>query len=139
MNVLFIEDNMAEQVIMREAFKAAKTQCTLSLVKNGAEAMDFLKRQNEFQSATTPDLIILDLSLPRKNGKEVLAEIKEDPKFAHIPVLVFSNSESTKDICACYSLHANAYINKPSDFQGFVDLAHVIDIFWFKLVRYCPH
>src|SRR5665213_69915 len=111
MNVLFIEDNEAEQVIMNEAFKAAKSQCALSLVKNGVEAIDFLKRQGPFQAAVEPNLIILDLSLPRKNGKEVLAEIKDDPKLAHIPVLVFSNSESKRDMCECYSLHVNAYIN----------------------------
>lgn len=139
MNVLFIEDNEAEQLIMKEAFKASETQCTLSIVKNGVEALDFLKRQGPFQTAVKPNLIILDLSLPRKNGKEVLAEIKANPKLAHIPILIFSNSESQRDICECYSLHINAYINKPSDFQGFIDLVHVIDIFWFKLVRYCSH
>jgi len=139
MNVLFIEDNEAEQLIMKEAFKAANIQCSLSIVKNGVEALDFLRRQGQFQAAVKPHLIILDLSLPRKNGKEVLMDIKGDPKLTHIPILVFSNSESQRDICECYSLHINAYINKPSDFQGFIDFAHVIDIFWFKLVRYCSH
>lgn len=139
MNVLFIEDNEAEQIIMQEAFKTAKTQCGLSIVKNGVEAIDFLNRRGPFQAVRPPNLIILDLSLPRKNGKEVLAEIKSDPKLGHIPILIFSNSESQKDICECYAMHINAYINKPSDFQGFIDLAHVIDIFWFKLVRYCAH
>jgi CheY-like chemotaxis protein len=139
MSVLFIEDNEAEQLIMKEAFKAAGNRCMLSIVKNGVEALDFLKREGPFQAAVKPNLIILDLSLPRKNGKEVLAEIKSNPKLAHIPILIFSNSESQRDICECYSLHINAYISKPSDFQGFIDLAHVVDVFWLKLVQYCAH
>lgn len=139
MNVLFVEDNEAEQLIMKEAFKAAGTQCGLSIVKNGVEALAFLRRESPFEGVLIPNLIILDLSLPKKNGREVLTEIKNDPKMAHIPILVFSNSESQRDICQCYSLHVNAYMNKPADFQGFIDLAHVIDVFWLKLVRYCIH
>jgi chemotaxis family two-component system response regulator Rcp1 len=139
MTVLFVEDNEAEQLIMKEAFKAAANQCNLAVVKNGVEALSYLKRQDPYQEATTPNLIILDLSLPKKNGREVLTEIKKDPKLEHIPILIFSNSESQRDICQCYSLHVNAYMNKPSDFQGFIDLAHVIDVFWLKLVRYCAH
>jgi CheY-like chemotaxis protein len=138
-NVLFVEDNDAEQLIMQEAFKAAEAKCTLSIVKNGVEALALLKRQPPYESVPTPNLIILDLSLPRKNGREVLTEIKNDPKLLHIPILIFSNSESQRDICQCYALHVNAYMNKPSDFQGFIDLAHVIDVFWLKLVRYCSH
>jgi two-component system, chemotaxis family, response regulator Rcp1 len=139
MNVLFVEDNEAEQLIMKEAFKAAGSKCGLSIVKNGVEAMALLKKEAPYESVITPNLIILDLSLPKKNGREVLAEIKSNPKLMHIPILIFSNSESQRDICECYSLHVNAYMNKPADFEGFIDLAHVIDVFWLKLVRYCTH
>lgn len=124
---------------MQEALKEAGTQCNLWMVKDGVEALEFLRREGAFQATPRPDLIILDLNLPKKNGREVLKEIKSHSKWEHIPVLVFSNSESPKDICQCYSLHANAYVNKPSDFQGFIDFAHVINVFWLKLVRYCSH
>jgi len=139
MNVLVIEDNEPEQIIMREAFKEAKVNHNLFTVKNGIEALEFLKTEGAFQNVPRPDLIILDLNMPKKNGIEVLTAIKENPKWKHMPVLVFSNSEFSVDICKCYNLGANAYLNKPVDFQGFIDFVHMIDVFWFKLVRYCNH
>ena len=139
MNILIIEDNEPEQVIIKEAFKEARVQCKLWLVKDGVEAMEFLNRKGPFQTAVKPNLIILDLNLPRKNGREVLTEIKNNVKLHHIPILVFSNSESPRDICECYSLNVNAYINKPSSFEEFMDFAKVINVFWLKLVRYCNH
>jgi CheY-like chemotaxis protein len=139
MNVLVVEDNEPEQVIMKEAFKEAKVNHNLFMLKNGMEVFEFLRAEGAFSNAPKPDLIILDLNMPRKNGLEVLAGIKDNPKWKHIPVLVFSNSEFSSDICKCYTVGANAYLNKPVDFQGFIDLAHVIDVFWFKLVRYCAH
>ncbi len=139
MNILIVEDSEADQMIMREAFKEAGTKCNLLMVKDGVEALEFLKQEGDFQTAPKPQLIILDLNLPRKNGREVLEEIKGNEKWEHIPILVFSNSESPRDICQCYSLNVNAYMNKPSDFQSFVDLAHVVDKFWLNLVRYCSH
>ena len=139
MNILIVEDNEPEQEIMKEAFKEARVHHDLHMVKNGIEAIAFLRMEGEFHSAPKPDLIILDLNMPRKNGLEVLSDIKKDPKWEHIPVLVFSNSEFNGDICKCYTLGANAYISKPVDFEGFIDLARVIDVFWFKLVRYCSH
>ncbi len=139
MNILIVEDNKADQVIMKEAFKEACAPCVLSMVNDGVEALDFLNREGRFREAPRVDLILLDLNLPKKNGREVLLEIKNKPKLKHIPVLVFSNSESPQDICQCYSLGINAYINKPSDFQEVVNLVQFIDSFWLKLVRYCPH
>jgi CheY-like chemotaxis protein len=139
MNILLVEDSEAEHVIMQEAFREAGVLCQLSIVKDGFEALEFLGRQGTFQSAPKPNLIILDLNLPKKNGREVLVEIKNNPRWEHIPILVFSNSESPRDICQCYSLRVNAYMNKPAGFQEFVDLAHVINTFWLKLVRYCSH
>jgi chemotaxis family two-component system response regulator Rcp1 len=139
MNILIVEDNLHEQVIIKEAFKAAGVQCDLHMVKDGFEALAFLKKEGDFKNSPKPELIILDLNLPGKKGHEVLIEIKNNFEWEHIPVLVFSNSESPKDVCRCYSLHVNAYINKPAKFEDFVDLARTIDIFWFKLVRRCSH
>ena len=119
MNVLFIEDNEAEQLIMKEAFKEARVDHDLYFVMDGIEALEFLRMEGVFQDVPKPDLIILDLNMPRKNGLEVLSDIKNNPKWKHIPVLIFSNSEFTGDICKCYTLGANAYLNKPADFQGF--------------------
>jgi len=139
MNILIVEDNKADQVIMQEAFKEAKVNCQLSLVNDGVEAMEFLNRTGNFHASPKIDLILLDLNLPKRNGRETLVDIKSNTKLKHIPVLVFSNSESPQDICQCYTLGVNAYINKPSDFQAVVNLVHIIDTFWIKLVRYCPH
>jgi len=139
MNVLIVEDNGPEQVIMKEAFKEAGVGHDLYMVKDGIEALEFLNAKGDFHGAPKPDLIILDLNMPRKNGLEVLIDIKNNPKWEHIPILIFSNSEFAKDICKCYSLGANAYLTKPVDFQGLIDLVHIIDEFWLKLVRYCAH
>jgi len=139
MNILLAEDNEPEQEIMKEAFKEVKAEYEVFMVKDGIETLEFLDGKGEFHDVPKPDLIILDLNMPRKNGLEVVADIKNNPKWQHIPLLVLSNSEYSGDICRCYALGVNAYLSKPADFQGFVDLVHVIDVFWFKLVRYCPH
>lgn len=139
MRILLVEDNRGDQVIMQEAFQEAKVPCELDLVKDGVEAVEFLKREGQFKNAGRPDLIILDLNLPRKNGHEVLAEIKQHPTLKHIPVIVLSNSCSPNDVCDSYELRANIYIRKPSGFQGFVDFAHMIGTFWIKLACYCTH
>jgi two-component system response regulator len=139
MNILLVEDNKADQVIMKEAFKEACFKCQLSIASDGVEALEFLNREGKFSSAPKIDFILLDLNLPKKNGREVLAEIKKKQKLKHLPVLVFSNSESPQDICQCYELGVNAYINKPSDFEQVVGLVNIIETFWKKLVRYCPH
>jgi chemotaxis family two-component system response regulator Rcp1 len=139
MNILIVEDNKADQVIMKEAFKEASIGCDLYLVNDGVEALDFLNREGNFKSSPKVDFILLDLNLPKRNGREVLVEIKKNPKLKHLPVLVFSNSESPQDICQCYSLGVNAYINKPSDFQEVINLVNIINTFWIKLVKYCPH
>ena len=139
MNILIVEDNEPEQIIMQEAFKEAGVPCQLHMVRDGFEAIEFLNREGVHRIAPKPSLIILDLNLPKKNGREVLVEIKSNPKWKHIPILIFSNSESPQDICHCYSHNVNAYMNKPSGFQEFIDLAHVINVFWLKLVRYCAH
>lgn len=139
MNILVVEDNEPEQVIMKEAFKEAAVDHELHMVRDGIEAIEFLKRQGDFHHVPKPDLIILDLNMPRKNGLEVLTDIKNNPKWSHIPVLIFSNSEFSGDICKSYALGVNAYLNKPVDFETFINFARIIDQFWFKLVCYCAH
>jgi chemotaxis family two-component system response regulator Rcp1 len=139
MNILLVEDNEAEQQIMKEAFKEAKSSHELHIVKDGIELFEFLRQEGDFHDAPQPDLVILDLNMPKKNGLEVLPDIKNNAKWDHIPILIFSNSEFNGDICKSYSMGVNAYLSKPADFQGFVDLAHIIDAFWFKMVRYCNH
>jgi len=139
MNILIVEDNTSEQFLIKEAFKEAQVTHTLYMVNDGFMALDFLKGQGDFHNMPRPDLIILDLNMPKKNGLELISDLKGNPKWAHIPILVFSNSEFPTDICRCYTMGVNAYLNKPADFQGFVDIAHAVDSFWFKLVRYCPH
>jgi chemotaxis family two-component system response regulator Rcp1 len=138
MNILVIEDNEPERIIMREAFKEAGVECDLYMVRDGIEAFEFLNREGTYETVPRPNLIILDLNLPRKNGREVLAELKSAPQWEHIPILVLSNSESPRDIGHRYACRANAYINKPSDFQKFIDLVHAINLFWLQTVRYSP-
>lgn len=137
MNILVVEDNKFEQDILREAFHQSGSSCNLYIANDGVEALQFLNQEDRFQNVPRPNLILLDLNLPRKNGREVLAEIKRNPHNNNIPVLVFSNSDTDKDICDCYALKANAYLNKPYDFQEFVDLITLIDSFWIKSVKYC--
>ena len=139
MNILVVEDNEAEQEILKEAFKEARIDHDLHMVKDGIEALEFLRMQGDFHDAPEPDLILLDLNMPKRNGLEILPDIKNNTEWEHIPILVYSNSEYNGDICRCYAMGVNAYLVKPVDFQGFMDLAYVIDVFWFKLVRYCAH
>jgi len=139
MNILVAEDSKPDQIILQEAFKEAKVDHNLYMVQDGIEVLEFLRMEGIFYDVPKPDLIILDLNMPRKTGLEVLPDIKNNPKWEHIPILIFSNSEYNGDICQCYSMGVHAYLSKPADFQGFINLAHVIDVFWSKLVRYCAH
>ncbi|MDE2027788.1 MAG: response regulator [Candidatus Omnitrophica bacterium] len=139
MNLLIAEDNEPEQVIIKEAFQEAGVEHDLYFVRDGIEALEFLKSQDASHPLPAIDLVLLDLNMPRKNGLEVLSEIKRNSKWAHVPVLVLSNSEFPKDIRRCYDMGANAYINKPVDFEDFVGLARAINLFWLKLVRPCPN
>lgn len=124
---------------MQEAFREAGAKCDLFIVSDGAGALEFIKRKGRHPTAPRPNLIILDLNLPGKNGREILAEVRKNPQCEHIPILVFSNSESHKDICESYANGANLYLNKPSDFQNHVTFAKTIDLFWLQLGRYCTH
>src|SRR5262245_34872113 len=113
MKILLVEDNEGEQLIIKEAFEEAKVYCELDMVDDGEQAMQYLENQGPYQDASRPDLIILDLNLPKIKGREVLQRIRQSERLAHIPVIILSNSRALKDICQCYELHASAYVGKP--------------------------
>jgi chemotaxis family two-component system response regulator Rcp1 len=133
--VLLVEDSPGDVRLTREAFKDAKVHINLHVASDGARAMAFLKREGEYASAPRPDLILLDLNLPKKDGREVLAEIKEDPTLKTIPVVVLTTSSSEADVLRSYQLHANCYITKPVGLEGFLTVVKSIDSFWLSVVR----
>jgi len=122
----------------REAFETHKLTNRLHVVQDGADAMAFLRREGEYASAPRPDLVLLDLNLPRMDGREVLEAIKTDPSLANIPVVVLTTSEAEEDVLRSYSLHANAYVTKPVDFERFIDVVRQIDDFFVSVVRLPP-
>lgn len=130
MNVLLVEDNPGDVRLTQEAFKEAKMSIQLDVTMDGAEAIKFLRREGEYADATTPDLILLDLNLPKKDGREVLKEIKTDDTLKRIPVVVLTTSNAEQDILKSYNLHVNCYINKPVDFEKFFDIIQKIEEFW---------
>ncbi|MBF0265032.1 MAG: response regulator [Gammaproteobacteria bacterium] len=134
-NILLVEDNPGDARLAQEGIKELGFQHTLSIVDDGLKAINYLHRQGEFENVSQPDLILLDLNLPKKSGKEVLAEIKEDIHLRTIPVVVLSTSKSEKDISEVYNLHGNCYITKPVDFEEFVNVVKTINNFWFNLVK----
>jgi two-component system, chemotaxis family, response regulator Rcp1 len=136
--ILLVEDNPADVRLTREAFRECKIQAVLSVVKDGVEAISCLRRQGRYSDAPRPDLILLDLNLPRKNGREVLAEIKSDQDFKRIPVVILTTSSSETDIVASYNLHANAYVVKPTDMEKFGQVLQGIDRFWFSVAHLSP-
>ena len=136
--VLLVEDSPGDVRLTREAFKDAKVHINLHVAADGAKAMAFLKREGVYANAPRPDLILLDLNLPKKDGREVLAEIKVDPALKTIPVVVLTTSSSEADILRSYQLHANCYITKPVGLEGFLTVVKSIDSFWLSVVR-LPH
>ena len=116
--------------LTKEALKEGKVYSNLHTVKDGVEAMEFLRRQAKFKDAPRPDIILLDLNLPRKDGREVLAEIKSDPALKTIPVVVLTTSAAEADILRAYELHANCYVTKPVDFEKFLEVVERIDLYW---------
>jgi chemotaxis family two-component system response regulator Rcp1 len=133
--VLLVEDSPGDARLTREAFKDAKVHINLHVAPDGAKAMAFLKREGEHANALRPDLILLDLNLPKKDGREVLAEIKESPTLKSIPVVVLTTSSSEADILRSYQLHANCYITKPVGLEGFLTVVKSIDSFWLSVVK----
>jgi chemotaxis family two-component system response regulator Rcp1 len=133
--VLLVEDSPGDVRLTREALKDAKVHITLHVASDGAEAMAFLARQGEHANAPRPDLILLDLNLPKKDGREVLTEIKESPALKSIPVVILTTSASEADIHGSYQHHANCYITKPVDLEGFLKVVKSIDSFWLSVVK----
>ncbi|MBV1961848.1 MAG: response regulator, partial [Immundisolibacteraceae bacterium] len=134
-DVLLVEDNPGDQDLTREAFKMGKITNTLHIVDDGEKAMEFLYQQGQYKDAPRPGIILLDLNLPRKDGREVLAEIKQDPSLRAIPVVVLTTSDSDKDILTSYELNANCYLTKPVELDSFLDAIQVLEQFWLTLVK----
>jgi CheY-like chemotaxis protein len=133
--VLLVEDSPGDVRLTKEAFTDAKVHINLHVASDGAKAMAFLKREGEHANAPRPDLILLDLNLPKKDGREVLAEIKGNPKLQSIPVVILTTSSSEADILRSYQLHANCYITKPVGLEGFLTVVRSIDSFWLSVVK----
>ncbi|MBA9003812.1 MULTISPECIES: response regulator [Thermomonospora] len=133
--VLLVEDDPGDVLLTREAFEDNKVGNILNVVSDGEEAMAYLRRQGEYADARRPDLILLDLNLPRKDGREVLGEVKADPDLRSIPVVVLTTSEADEDILRSYHLHANAYVTKPVDFERFIEVVRQIDDFFVTVVK----
>lgn len=135
MNILLIEDNPADVRITLEAFKVGKINARIFVVNDGVEAMNFLKKKGNFSTEPLPDIILLDLNLPRKDGREVLKEVKTDPELKSIPIIVLTSSSATDDIQKSYQLHCNCYLTKPVGFNEFETLIQLINDFWLTVVE----
>jgi len=133
--VLLVEDDPGDVLLIKEAFEFNKVHNNLNVVSDGEQALDYLRRQGEHSAALRPDLVLLDLNLPRKDGREVLAEVKQDPELRTIPIVVLTTSEAEEDVLKSYQLHANAYVTKPVDFERFVSIVRQIDDFFVSVVR----
>ena len=133
--ILLVEDNEADVRLTIEALKEGKVRNRLAVARDGVEALEFLRRQGKHQNAVRPDLILLDLNLPKKDGREVLAEIKDSEDLKRIPVVVLTTSKAEEDILKTYNLHANCYITKPVDLEQFISVVKSIDDFWLTVVR----
>lgn len=136
--ILLVEDNPGDVRLTKEALKEGKVVNNLHTVGDGEEALAYLRRQGPFTQATRPDLILLDLNLPKKSGREVLAEIKKDPDLKRIPVVILTVSEAEQDIIKSYNLHANCYITKPVNLEQFMEVVQSIENFWLTVVMLPP-
>ena len=139
LEVLLVEDSPGDIRLTQEALKDAKVHINLRVARDGIDAMAFLMREGEYTTAPRPDLILLDLNLPRKDGREVLKEIKENPELKSIPVVILTTSASEADILRSYMLHAHCYITKPVNLDGFLTVVKSIDSFWLSIVKLPPH
>lgn len=134
-DVLLVEDDPGDVLMTREAFEDNKVVNRLQVVSDGVSALTFLRKEGEFADAPTPDLVLLDLNLPRMDGREVLEAMKSDEQLRSIPVVVLTTSEAEEDVVRSYSLHANAYVTKPVDFDRFIEVVRQIDEFFVEVVR----
>ena len=137
--ILLVEDNPADVQLTKEAFKEGKVRNKLNVVIDGVEALAFLRKEGKYSETAHPDLILLDLNLPKKDGREVLKEIKQDPALKRIPVVILTTSDTEQDILKSYDLHANCYVTKPVNIQRFIDIVKVIEDFWLTVVKLPPH
>ena len=132
--ILLVEDNPADVRLTQEALKEGKVYNNLHWAKDGVEALDFLRRKGKFEGAPRPDIILLDLNLPKKDGREVLQDIKNDDKLKRIPVVILTTSKAEEDVLKSYNLHANCYVTKPVDLEQFIVVVKSIDMFWLTVV-----
>lgn len=137
--ILLVEDNPGDVRLIQEALIENKVRNRLHVAKDGVEALDFIKREGEYADVPRPDLILLDLNLPRKDGRELLIDIKGDPNFKRIPVVVLTTSDDEHDILTSYNLHANAYVTKPLDLGRFLEIVRQIEGFWLTVVKLPPN
>jgi CheY-like chemotaxis protein len=133
--ILMVDDSMGDIRLAQEALKEGRVRNRLSVVHDGEQAMAFLRQEDGYEDSPRPDLVLLDLNMPRMDGREVLAQIKGDPSLRSIPVVVLTTSEAEADIVKAYDLHANAYITKPVDLEAFLDAVKVVEEFWLTVVR----
>lgn len=137
-DILLVEDDSGDVELTKEGLQAAKMLVTLHVVEDGEKALKFLRKEAPYTGATRPDIILLDLNMPRKSGVEVLGEVKADPALRSIPVVVLTTSEAETDIVKCYDLGANCYITKPISFEAFTKVVAMIEEFWFTIVKMPP-
>lgn len=133
--ILLVEDNPGDVRLTQEAFRENKIRNKLSVVNDGEQALAFLRRQGDYANVARPGLILLDLNLPRVDGREVLAQIKSDPELRHIPVVILTTSQAEEDIVKSYALHANCYITKPVDLKRFMQVVKEVEHFWLSVVN----
>lgn len=137
-DILLVEDNPGDVRLTRELLKDSKLPNTIAVVTNGVEAIGYLRQEGKHRYARRPDLILLDLNLPRKDGREVLAEVKQDPDLKRIPIVVLTSSRADEDVLKTYDLHANCYVTKPMGFEQFAAVVHHIGQFWLAIVKLPP-
>lgn len=135
LDILLVEDNPGDVELVREAFDSCARHHNLNVVRDGVQALNYLRRQGDYAASSLPDLVLLDLNLPRKSGREVLENIKSDPDLKWIPIIVLTSSKAEEDIFKSYTLHANCYVAKPVDFDQFMDTVKAIEDFWLTTVK----
>jgi chemotaxis family two-component system response regulator Rcp1 len=137
-DILLVEDNPGDARLTREALKEGKILNTLHVARDGVEALAFLRHESKYATKPHPDIILLDLNLPRKDGRELLSDIKTDPNLRRIPVVILTTSKAEEDILMTYGLHANCYITKPVDLDQFISVIKAVEEFWFTIVKLPP-
>ncbi len=136
--ILLVEDNPGDVILTKEAFREAKINNNITVAIDGEQALKVLRKEGEFMNAPTPHIILLDLNMPKKDGLEVLEEIKNDEALRRIPVIVLTSSQAERDVLKTYDLHANSYLNKPVDVQKFTEIVEAVENFWFTVVTLPP-